>query len=80
MANYKVVVTEKYETFVSVPNNIKEDDLFDFLKKANISDLIDFSCPTETEENYIPIQENSEIDFVISEDGDIETALGHEVR
>lgn len=79
MANYKVVVTDTFETWVSVPNSIKEDDLWDFLKKANIGDLIDFSCPKDTKEEHIPISKNSEVDFVISEDGEVETALGQGV-
>mgnify|MGYP003125187944 FL=1 len=79
MANYNIVVTDTFETWVSVPDNIKEDDLFDFLKKANIGDLIDFSCPKYTKEEYIPISKNSEVDFVISEDGEVETALGQGV-
>tara|TARA_R100000734_G_C3279867_1_gene73748 strand:- start:222 stop:461 length:240 start_codon:yes stop_codon:yes gene_type:complete len=79
MANYKVVITEEYETFVSVPDSIKEDDLWDFLKEVNIGDLIDFSCPKYTKEEHIPISKNSKVDFVISEDAEVETALGQGV-
>lgn len=79
MKNYKVVVTETYETWVSVPDNIKENNLHDFLKQANVGDLIDFSCPNDSKEEYIPISKDSEVSFVIDENAEVKTALGHEI-